>query len=179
MRILLGRFLMSLIGNHLPQAHFRIKFIGRFGKSFRAMCGKLIMKRCGKNVNIYPRALISPDVELGDGSDIGLRAQIHGKTIIGKDVIMAPDVCIYTQNHKIDSLDIPIKYQGSTPEQAVYIGDGAWIGARAIILPGVHIGDGAVVGAGSVVTKNVPDLAIVGGVPARVLKSRRDIKEDA
>jgi acetyltransferase-like isoleucine patch superfamily enzyme len=55
----------------------------------------------------------------------------------------------------------------------VRIGNDVWIGTRAIILPGVQIGDGAIIGAGSVVTRDVPALAVVGGVPARVIKYRQ------
>jgi acetyltransferase-like isoleucine patch superfamily enzyme len=55
----------------------------------------------------------------------------------------------------------------------VRIGNDVWIGTRAIILPGVHVGDGAIIGAGSVVTRDVPALAVVGGVPARVIKQRQ------
>ena len=55
----------------------------------------------------------------------------------------------------------------------VEIGNDVWIGARAIIMPGVTVGDGAIIGAGAVVTKDVPSCAIVGGVPARVIKMRK------
>nr|WP_141412120.1 DapH/DapD/GlmU-related protein [Alistipes communis] len=53
------------------------------------------------------------------------------------------------------------------------IGDDVWIGTRVIILPGVKIGSGAVIAAGAVVSRNVPDFAIVGGIPARVIKMRK------
>ena len=62
--------------------------------------------------------------------------------------------------------------QGGTVVQ-VTIGDDVWIGTRAIILPGVTIGNGVIIGAGAVVTKDVPDYAIVGGVPARVIRFRK------
>ena len=58
-------------------------------------------------------------------------------------------------------------------EAEVIIGNDVWIGMRSIIMPGVKIGDGAVIGAGAVVTKDVPDYAIVGGVPARIIKYRK------
>ena len=55
----------------------------------------------------------------------------------------------------------------------VTIGNDVWIGMRSIIMPGVKIGNGAVIGAGAIVTKNVPDYAIVGGVPAKIIKYRK------
>ncbi|HDZ8876661.1 hypothetical protein J4G66_16215 [Aeromonas dhakensis] len=61
--------------------------------------------------------------------------------------------------------------------QKIKIGNDVWIGANAIILPGVTIGDGAVVGAGAVVTRDVPDYAIVVGVPAKVIRQRFNKKQ--
>lgn len=68
--------------------------------------------------------------------------------------------------------------QGEAPLRKVTIKDDVWIGTRAIILPGITVGKGAIIGAGSVVTKDVPDYAIVGGAPARVLKYRLTESDD-
>jgi maltose O-acetyltransferase len=62
--------------------------------------------------------------------------------------------------------------QGNTEKRPVEIGDDVWIGARAVLLPGVKVGDGAVIAAGAIVTKEVAPYTIVGGNPARVIKSR-------
>lgn len=172
-RIMIGRILYGILGTHLPVAHCFIKPLGWFSKYFRQMCGKMILEKCGKNVNIYPKAKFSSSVELGHNSDIGLAARLNGKVVIGNAVIMGPEVLVFTQNHNTSQTDIAIKYQGVTEEKPVYIGDGSWIGARAIILPGVHIGKGSVVAAGAVVTKNVPDYSVVAGNPARVVKQRK------
>ena len=160
---------------HLPVAHCIIKPIGKFSKAFRALCGRMILTRCGHNVNIYPKAKFSSKVELGDNSDIGFEAKLNGKVIIGNNVIMGPEVHVYTTNHNTSRIDIPIKYQGNTEERPVFIGDDSWICERVIILPGVHIGKGCVVAAGAVVTKDVPDYAVVAGNSAKVVKLRTGI----
>jgi len=84
---------------------------------------------------------------------------------------------IYTSNHRFDRTDIPMIDQGNTEPKAVVIEDDVWIAARAIILPGVRIGKGAVIAAGAVVTKDVPPYTVVGGIPARKIKSR--VEEDS
>ena len=173
-----GRILYNLIGIHLPTAHCRIKFIGKMSKKFREMCGKLILDKCGDNVNIYPKSLFSSSVELGNNADIGYLARINGKCIIEDNVIMGPEVLVYTRNHITDRTDIAIQYQGTGEERPVIIGRDSWICARAIILPGVKIGKGVVVAAGAVVSKDVPDYAVVAGNPAKVVKMRNQIEND-
>lgn len=168
-KLLIGRILY-LGASHLPASFYWIN-IGQ--KQIRAFCGKLILAKCGRNVNIEKGASFPSSVELGDNSGIGIRAQINGKVIIGKNVMMGPDVCIYVRNHAFDRTDVPMNRQGFAPEKPVVIEDDVWIGARVIILPGVHIGTGVVIGAGAVVTKDVPDYAVVGGNPARILKMRK------
>lgn len=168
---IIGRILFSLIGTHLPAAH--VKPLGKFSKRFRNFCGKCILAKCGTNVNIYPKSEFSSSVELGNNSDIGYAARLNGKCIIGNDVIMGPEVIVYTTNHRSDSVDIPIKNQGNTEEKPVVISDGCWICARCIILPGVTIGEGAIVAAGAVVTKDVPPFSVVGGNPAKVIRRRK------
>lgn len=167
--LLIGRILY-LFASHLPASFCWIN-IGQ--KHIRAFCGKLILTKCGENVNIEKNAVFPSSVELGDNSGIGIRAHINGKVIIGNDVMMGPDVCIYARNHAFDQIDIPMNLQGFAPEKPVVIEDDVWIGARVIILPGVHIGTGAVIGAGAVVTKDVPDYAVVGGNPACILRMRK------
>lgn len=167
-KLLLGRCLY-LFAAHLPTSFSWVN-IGQ--RQIRGFCGKLILSKCGKSVNIEKGASFPSSVELGDFSGIGIRAQISGKVIIGKNVMMGPDVCIYVRNHAFDRIDIPMNLQGFAPENPVVIEDDVWIGARVIILPGIRIGTGAVIGAGAVVTKDVPDYAVVGGNPARILKMR-------
>ncbi|HBK28739.1 MAG TPA: acetyltransferase [Parabacteroides sp.] len=115
---------------------------------------------------------IGGGIFIGSGSGLGVNGSVHGPLRIGENVMMGPDVTILSQTHNIERTDIPMGKQGMR-EAEVIIGNDVWIGMRSIIMPGVKIGDGAVIGAGAVVTKDVPDYAIVGGVPARIIKYRK------
>ena len=127
---------------------------------------------CGKNVNIEKNAYFTPGLTLGDNSGVGINCEVYGPVTIGKDVMMGPDVVIYTSGHKYDRTDIPMMEQGGTEPEPVTIGNDVWIGRRAMIMPGVTIGDGCVIAAGAVVTKDVPPYCVVGGVPAKIIKKR-------
>ena len=111
-------------------------------------------------------------ISIGKGSGLGVNCLVHGPLEIGEKVMMGPDVVILTHTHNIDRTDIPMGDQGSRVAK-VTIGNDVWIGMRSIIMPGVKIGNGAVIGAGAIVTKDVPDYAIVGGVPAKIIKYRK------
>lgn len=112
----------------------------------------------------YPAGVI-----IGKDTIIGQNVFLDGrdKLIIGDHVDIASDVMIYNSEHDINSEDF---HAVIAPVQ---IEDYVFIGPRAIILPGVKVGKGAVVAAGAVVTKDVPDFAIVGGVPAHVIGERK------
>ena len=153
----------------LPPSFSRMK-IGQ--KKIRAFCGKLILDSCGEKVNIEQNAEFDSSVCIGDNSGIGINCRLGPKVMIGNNVMMAPNVVIYTQTHETKSLDIPMNEQGMKSISSVEIGDDCWICERVIILPGVKIGKGCIIAAGAVVTKDVPDFAVVGGVPAKVIKYR-------
>ena len=126
----------------------------------------------GKDVNIERNAFFTPELVVGDHSGVGVNSEVYGPVTIGDNVMMGPEVVIYTSGHDFSRTDIPIMEQGSTEVEPVVIGSDCWIGRRAMIMPGVHIGDGCVIGAGAVVTKDIPPYSVAAGVPARVLKSR-------
>lgn len=145
----------------------------KFAMWFRRFFAKGVLDKCGKNVNIVRKAKFSPGISIGDNSGIGISCEVSGPVTIGNDVMMGPEVVIYTRNHKTDRTDIPMNQQGFNEYQEVVIGNDVWIGRRVIILPGVTIGDGSIIGAGAVVTKDIPPYSVAGGVPAKVIKSRK------
>ena len=114
--------------------------------------------------------------ELVIGENVGIAANafiaMRGKVEIGDNTIFGPNVSIHAENHNFNDLETPIRLQGAT-RKGVKIGKDCWIGSKVTILDGVTIGDHVIVAAGAVVTKDVPDYAIVGGVPAKVIKTRK------
>ena len=145
-----------------------------FFKSIRGSCCKRIFKKCGKNINIEKGAFFGygNEIEIGDNSGLGMNCRIYGPVVIGKDVMMAPDVIILTVNHNFSRIDIPMRLQGKSETKPVIIQDDVWIGIRTIIMPGVVVSKGSIIAAGSVVTKDVPEYCIVGGAPAKILRKR-------
>jgi len=114
-------------------------------------------------------------IVIGDRTGISARAYFAGQggITIGSDVIMGPNVQIFSENHDFSDPVLTIREQGVT-KQPVFIGNNCWIGGGATILAGVTIGEGCVVAAGSVVTKSMPENSIIRGVPAKMIKSRFD-----
>ena len=139
---------------------------------------------------LYPEAHLL-NVTIGDYSYVGSESQVSHATI-GKFTCVGPNVRIGLGKHPSrDFVSIhPAFYSTLCQAQFTFssstsfdeyspinIGNDVWIGARAIVLDGVLIGDGAIIGAGSVVTKDVPAYAVVGGVPAKVLRYRFEKSE--
>ena len=174
-RIFFGKFIYELFAKRLPISYH---FFGHYAKLSRRFCGKLILKKCGKKVNIERGAVFSSHVSLGDYSGIGINASLTGSVVIGKNVMMGPNCTMYSRNHAFDRIDIPMIKQGYKPEKEIVIEDDVWIGGHVIILPGVHVGKGVIIGAGAVVTKNIPDYAIVGGNPAKIIKYRNGVNNE-
>lgn len=143
-------------------------------QKIRAFWGKLFLSECGKCVNIQKNTSFSHSCKLGDYSGIGAGSNLFGTVIIGKYVMMGRNCTIHTQNHEFSRIDMPMCQQGPREAKPVIIKDDVWIGDNVTILPGVTIGNGTILGASAVVTKDVPDYAIVGGNPAKILKYRNE-----
>ena len=109
------------------------------------------------------------DVVIGDYTRIGIHNTIIGPVTIGSHVNLAQGITVTALNHNFEDKNMCIDEQGVSTKPVV-IGDDVWIGANAVILPGVTIGKHAVVAAGAVVTTDVPENTVVGGVPAKVIK---------
>jgi maltose O-acetyltransferase len=156
---------------HLPNSY---EFGGKTSKKLRVFCAKRLFLKCGKNINIEHGARFAPfAITIGDNSGIAENCLIRRSVTIGNYVMIGPETLIITQNHIHSDITSPIGLQGNENVKPVVICDDVWIGARVIILPGRKIGKGAIVGAGAVVTRDVPDYAIVGGNPAKVIKMRK------
>ncbi len=110
---------------------------------------------------------IGHNVGVNDYCYISVRGDIE----IGNHVIIGPGAKIFSEKHNFDDREIPIRLQGETKEKTI-IKDDVWIGANACIAPGVTVGKGSVIGMGSVVTKDVDDYSIMGGVPAELIGKR-------
>ena len=166
----IGKILYHGIATHLPENNRPINFGAR---KIRAFCTKLIINHCGSNVNIQRGANFSENLSIGDNSGIGVKCKLQPGVTIGNNVMMGQECLFYTRNHKVDSIEVPMCKQGYDRLQPIIIGNDVWIGARAIILPGVHVGDGAVIGAGSVVTHDVEPYSVVAGNPAKLIRMRK------
>lgn len=137
--------------------------------------------RVGANCEIHSNVLIASyggHIEIGDKVSVnrGTILYGHGGLSIGDCTRIAANCVVIPANHCFADPDIPIMDQGICAE-GIRIGRDVWVGSSACILDGVTVGDGAVVAAGAVVTKDVPPGTIVGGVPAGIIGSRRDLKD--
>ena len=115
------------------------------------------------------------DVTIGDYTRIGIHCTVIGPVCIGHHVNLAQGITVTALNHNFADTNRRIDEQGISTRPVV-IGDDVWIGANAVILPGVTIGRHVVVAAGAVVTKDVPDYCVVAGVPAKVVKELEKLR---
>jgi len=148
---------------------------GLFWIGIRYLLLKSIAVSCGDAVGVYSNTyVLNPqNLEIGYNVTIQPMAYIEasGGIKIGANSAIAHGVTIMSESHNTKERDIPFKCQGMLYKPVV-IGEDTWIGAKATIMPGVTIGNKVVVGANSVVTKDVPDYAVVVGSPARIIKYR-------
>lgn len=157
--------------NFIAQDHCEINGLSQKGLIF------------GDKVTVGSYAIIRPTnlyggeagvgLKVGNNSSIGPYSYIgcSGYIEIGDNVMMSPRVSIYSENHNFDNVDKYMIEQGVT-RSFVKIEDDCWLASNSIILAGVTVGKGSIVAAGSVVTKDVPPFSIVGGNPAKIIKSR-------
>jgi acetyltransferase-like isoleucine patch superfamily enzyme len=136
----------------------------------RAILSEII----GQNIDPSTTVLAPFSINFGKHTTIGNNVFINhgcsfldlGGITIEDDVLIGPQVKLVTENHPVDPSN-----RKSLDLKSIHIGKNVWLGAGAIILPGVTVGENSIVAAGAVVTKDVPSNTVVGGVPARVIKN--------
>ncbi|MEZ5317434.1 MAG: acyltransferase [Vicinamibacterales bacterium] len=167
--------LYHAVAQHLP-ASYRFQPLGRIAKAIRGAACRRLFRSAGRRINVEQGANFHTgwEVELGDDSSLGVNCRVPYDLKVGRDVMMGPDVVIIGENHRWTDVTTPMRLQGFQAYRPVRIEDDVWIGARAIVLPGLTIGRGAIIGAGAVVTRDVPPFAICAGNPARIIRYRTD-----
>jgi len=163
------------IGPDIPFTHYKLFF----KQSMIKLC-KSKFKYFGERAEFRPGAYAVACSKISIGSRVVIRPatmmfadpRADGAGItIEDDVLVGSGVHFYVGNHAFTDANIPIIDQGHFPSKPILLKKGCWIGANAIILPGVTIGNNSVIGAGSVVTKSIPDRVVAAGNPAKVLKN--------
>jgi acetyltransferase-like isoleucine patch superfamily enzyme len=159
------------IGQDIPWTHWRL----HFKPTMRALC-EAKFAHFGEGAEFRPGAYAITCSRISLGRRVAIRpgtmlfADPEAGITIEDDVLLGSGVHIYVGNHQFHDPSTPIIDQGRLPSKPVTLACGCWIGANAIILPGVTIGANAVVGAGSVVTRSVEPRVVVAGNPARVIR---------
>lgn len=166
----------KLLLNHsylyLLNAYYAL--LGILPEPLRGLGYRLVLGRMGKGVYFDARIYIKFPwlVEIGDRVSLNRGVEIYpsGSTghrvIIGSNVRIGPNCRLHAASHDLEVDEFP-----QTGDDIV-IGNNCWLGASAVVLPGITIGDGAVVAAGSIVTRDVAEYTVVAGTPARVVRRR-------
>lgn len=169
--------LLYLMSSWLPDSYTPV--VGRICNAVRVFFCKRLVKYGGKNLTVCRNAYFGKgdSLQIGDFSGLGENFSMHSCNLkIGNHVMMGKDVLIMATTHNFDDTETPMCFQGKAEEKVdIEICDDVWVGARVTILRNAtRIGKGAVIGACSVVTKPVPDYAIVAGNPARIIRYRKE-----
>ena len=152
------RLTAEINGSYHPPEELRALFSQLIGRPVDESFGLFppFYTDCGKNIHIGKNVFIN----------MGCKFQDQGGIFIGDGALIGHNVVLATLNHAKSPQN-----RSSMLPAPIHIGENVWIGANATVLPGVTIGDGAIVAAGAVVTRNIPENTIVGGVPAKVIRT--------
>lgn len=175
---MIARVLYYGIARFLPKS--TVPILGNCFRAVRAsLCHLLFVQdetHKGKKLNVEQGAYFGSGKNFTVGDHVGLGKNfksLNRIVTIDDYLMMGEDVLFLGGGHNYERTDIPMGLQGGKDPTPLHIAGDVWIGARAIVLPGcTRIGHGAVIGAGAVVTKDVPDWAVVGGNPAKVIRYR-------
>ncbi len=164
-------FFYYLLVKNLPHSRY-----SKLSNVFRCWYVTNILGIMKKNKNNF----FESNIYIGNGNNVSIGANSHiNENVfiqgakIGSYVMIAPNVSILTKGHVFKNLHVPMIVQGETIEKIPVIDDNVWIGRNVVIMPGIHVGKGSIIGAGAVVTKNVVANSIMGGIPAKVIKTRK------
>ena len=152
------RLTAEINGSYHPPEELRALFSQLIGRPVDESFGLFppFYTDCGKNIHIGKNVFIN----------MGCKFQDQGGIFIGDGALIGHNVVLATLNHAKSPQD-----RSSMLPAPIHIGKNVWIGANATVLPGVTIGDGAIVAAGAVVTRDIQEITIVGGVPAKVIRT--------
>jgi len=175
-------FLYYAIAKRLPKSTTPV--VGKISKKIRGcLCRRLFTRtktHSAEKLNVEQGAYFGSGKDFTVGYEVGIGKNFKSlnRTVLIDDyLMMGEDVLFLGSGHGYERTDIPMGHQEGKGRTPLRIAGDVWIGARAIILPGcTRIGHGAIIGAGSVVTKDVPDWAVVGGNPAKVIKYRKSVE---
>jgi acetyltransferase-like isoleucine patch superfamily enzyme len=188
LRSLFYRLILRMDGLAAIESRVRLRFADHIKLGHMAYLDEgVYLHACPQGIEIGPRTIVmhgavlhvynfrnmsQSRIRIGQDSLIGEYSVIRGQggVQIGDRVYASPFTQIIAVNHIFDDPDRPFVEQGITA-QGIIIEDDVWLGAGAIITDGVRVGKGAVVAAGAVVTKDVPPHTVVGGVPAKPIKT--------
>jgi len=157
---------------------FLKEVIYKFGYFIHDHVAPLAQMHTKGNPRIHPTASLrcGYNIYLGKNSRINAQccvwASENSKVVFGDNVLMGPGVKIFSSNYTTNDTEVPMIFQPFV-EKDIIIGNDVWLGSNSIIVAGVSIGDGTIIAAGSVVTKNIPEYTIAGGIPAKPIKSRK------
>lgn len=176
------RYYISPLFQSLRLLKLRIENIGAYIQTTNVLCIGASYFKVGEKSSIRKNTIVAivaknkkSGICIGYNTYIGennnLRAA-DGIIKIGNNCLISQGVTIVTSNHKIEKNKLIIEQEWESKKGEVYIEDDVWIGANAVVLPDVTIHKGAVIAAGAIVTKDVPEYAIVAGNPARIIKYR-------
>lgn len=176
MKKVICKLFYRLIAIYLPDSDLRYGWVrvGFIARKIRYALCRNIFEYCGTNVNIQKGARFGGGTHLriGDNSGLGINCSIPDGSIFGNDVMMGPNCYVHHYNHVFDKINVPMRLQGHTESKPVVIDDDVWIGRDVTIMVGRHISKGTIIAANSVVTKDFPPYSIIGGNPAKLIRSR-------
>ncbi len=155
----------------LSDVTIMLRFRGWLVRPCFSACGKRFQIASGVRINFTTRMTIGDDVYIAPGCWINA----HGGVSLDDQVMLGPYTVVVTTEHQRTNGSYRFGHTQSLPIQ---IGRGSWTAAHVVVIKGVRIGRGVLVAAGAVVTKNLPDNCIAGGVPARVLRNLESVTSD-